>query len=75
VSLEEQHRRRVRKYVIVASGRTLAFLLSAVVYGVIGNPWAAVAIIGVSLPLPWFAGLIVHDLPPWQNEEPRSGGG
>ncbi|MFE5706040.1 DUF3099 domain-containing protein [Rhodococcus koreensis] len=74
VSLEEQHRRRVRKYLVVASGRTFAFLLSAVVYGVTGNPWAAVAIIGVSLPLPWFVALIVDDLPPWEKDECHDSG-
>ncbi|TQC48839.1 DUF3099 domain-containing protein [Rhodococcus sp. WS4] len=67
VSLEEQQRVRVRKYVIVMALRTLAFLLSAVVYGVTGNPWAAVAILGVSLPLPWIIGLFVDDLPPWEK--------
>lgn len=46
-------------------GRLLAFVLSAVVYGLTGNPWSAVAIIGVSIPLPWFVALIVDDLPPW----------
>jgi hypothetical protein len=69
VSLEQQHRVRVRKYVIVASFRFLAFLLSAVVYGLSGNPWVAVAIIGVSLPLPWLVALIVDDLPPWEKDE------
>ncbi|MGV9870206.1 DUF3099 domain-containing protein [Rhodococcus koreensis] len=65
VSLEEQHRLRVRRHVIVSVGRLLAFVLSAVVYGLTGNPWSAVAIIGVSIPLPWFVALIVDDLPPW----------
>ncbi len=69
VSLEQQHRVRVRRYVIVTSFRILAFVLSAVVYGLSGNPWAAVAIIGVSLPLPWIVALIVDDLPPWEKDE------
>ncbi|MDF3309596.1 DUF3099 domain-containing protein [Rhodococcus sp. T2V] len=43
VSLEERHRVRVRRYVIGMSLRTLAFVLSAVVYGVVGNLWVAMA--------------------------------
>ncbi|PQP23745.1 DUF3099 domain-containing protein [Rhodococcus opacus] len=74
VSLEQQHRVRVRKYVIVASFRILAFVLSAVVYGLSGNPWVAVAIIGVSLPLPWLVALIVDDLPPWETDESHGSG-
>jgi hypothetical protein len=67
VSREEQQRVRMRKYVIVMALRTLAFVLSAVVYGLTANAWAAVAIIGVSLPLPWIIGLFVDDLPPWEQ--------
>ncbi|QSE95704.1 DUF3099 domain-containing protein [Rhodococcus pseudokoreensis] len=65
VSLDERHRLRVRRYVIVSAGRLLAFVLSAVVYGLTGNPWLAVGVIGMSIPLPWFVALVVDDLPPW----------
>lgn len=74
VSLEQQHRVRVRKYVIVSSLRILAFVLSAVVYSLSGNPWVAVAIIGASLPLPWIVALIVDDLPPWEKDESHGSG-
>ena len=75
VSLEEQHRVRVRRYVIGMSLRTLAFVLSAVVYGLVGNSWAAMAILVLAVPLPWIAAvliaavLIVDDLPPWEQDE------
>lgn len=47
-------------------GRLLAFVLSAVVYGLTGNPWVAVGIIGMSIPLPWLVARVVDDLPPWE---------
>jgi hypothetical protein len=55
--------------------RTLAFVLSAVVYGLVGNSWAAMAILVLAVPLPWIAAvliaavLIVDDLPPWEQDE------
>ncbi|MFD4368275.1 DUF3099 domain-containing protein [Rhodococcus sp. NPDC058521] len=69
-SVEAQHRARVRKYMLIMSVRFPALILSAVAYGVWGNPWISMAIIGVSIPLPWIAVLIANDRPPRSKDEP-----
>ncbi len=68
---EEQHRARVRKYVILMSCRVPALILAAVAYGVWENGLISLAIIIVSVPLPWIAVLIANDRPPRRAEEPR----
>lgn len=69
-SLEDQHRARVRKYLTIMSVRIPALLLAAIAYGVWANPWISMAIIGVSIPLPWIAVLIANDRPPRRKDEP-----
>ncbi|NLE79528.1 MAG: DUF3099 domain-containing protein [Rhodococcus sp.] len=69
-SVEAQHRARVRKYMLIMSVRFPALILSAVAYGVWANPWISMAIIGISIPLPWIAVLIANDRPPRTKDEP-----
>ena len=69
-SIEDQHRARVRKYLLIMSFRFPALILAAVAYGIWENPWISMAIIGVSIPLPWIAVLIANDRPPRTKDEP-----
>jgi hypothetical protein len=68
---EEQHRRRVRKYLMLMSFRVPALILAAVAYGVWHNGLISLGIIVLSIPLPWMAVLIANDRPPRRAEEPR----
>lgn len=68
---EEEHRRRVRKYLIIMSFRIPALILAAVAYSVWPNGWVSLLIIAASIPLPWIAVLIANDRPPRRAEEPR----
>jgi Protein of unknown function (DUF3099) len=68
---EEQHRRRVRKYLTLMSFRIPALILAAVAYGLWHNGLISLGIIALSLPLPWMAVLIANDRPPRRAEEPR----
>lgn len=69
-SVEEQHRARVRKYLFIMSFRIPALVLAALAYAAWENPWIAMAIVGVSIPLPWMAVLIANDRPPRTEDEP-----
>ncbi|MCV7278606.1 DUF3099 domain-containing protein [Mycolicibacterium flavescens] len=68
---EEQHRQRVRKYLTLMSFRIPALILAAAAYGIWHNGLISLAIIVVSLPLPWMAVLIANDRPPRRRDEPR----
>jgi len=68
---EEQHRARVRKYLIIMAFRIPALILAAVAYGIWANGLVSLAIIAVSIPLPWIAVLVANDRPPRRAEEPR----
>ena len=70
-AFEVQHRERVRKYVILMACRIPALILAAVAYGIWQNGLISLAIIVVSVPLPWMAVLIANDRPPRRAEEPR----
>ena len=63
-SYEVQHRQRVRKYLTIMSFRIPALLLAAVAYGMWHNGLLSLAIVAVSIPLPWIAVLIANDRPP-----------
>ncbi|WP_068162157.1 DUF3099 domain-containing protein [Rhodococcus phenolicus] len=69
-SLEDQHRARVRKYMTIMAFRIPALIVAALAYGAFENPWISMAIIGVSVPLPWIAVLIANDRPPRSKDEP-----
>ncbi len=68
---EEQHRQRVRKYLTLMSFRIPALVLAAVAYGIWHNGLISLAIVVLSIPLPWMAVLIANDRPPRRAEEPR----
>jgi hypothetical protein len=68
---EVQHRQRVRKYLTIMSFRVPALILAAVAYSVWHNGLISLAIIAVSIPLPWMAVLIANDRPPRKAEEAR----
>lgn len=70
-AFEEQHRQRVRKYLTLMSIRVPALILAAAAYGMWHNGLLSLAIIVLSIPLPWMAVLIANDRPPRRAEEPR----
>ncbi len=71
IPYEEEHRARVRKYLIMMSCRVPALLLAAWAYSVWHNGWISLAIVAISIPLPWMAVLIANDRPPRSADEPR----
>ncbi|MFA4082344.1 DUF3099 domain-containing protein [Mycobacteroides salmoniphilum] len=71
VSVEEQHRARVRRYLTLMAFRFPALLGSAWAYSVWHNGWISLAILAASIPLPWMAVLIANDRPARKAEEPR----
>ncbi|MGE2690048.1 DUF3099 domain-containing protein [Mycolicibacterium pulveris] len=68
---EEQHRQRVRKYLTLMSVRIPALVFAAIAYGIWHNGLISLAIIVISIPLPWMAVLIANDRPPRSADEPR----
>src|ERR1700736_6813309 len=68
---EEQHRQRVRKYLTLMFWRIPALIFAAVAYGIWHNGLVSLAIILVSVPLPWMAVLIANDRPPRRGGGPR----
>ncbi len=68
---EEQHRQRVRKYLTLMSVRIPALVFAAIAYGIWHNGLISLAIIVISIPLPWMAVLIANDRPPRRADEPR----
>ncbi|OBF65172.1 hypothetical protein A5753_09580 [Mycobacterium sp. 852002-51971_SCH5477799-a] len=70
-SYEEQHRARVRKYLTLMAFRIPALILAALAYGAWHNGLISLAIVALSIPLPWMAVLIANDRPPRSAEEPR----
>ncbi|WP_145044054.1 DUF3099 domain-containing protein [Mycobacteroides abscessus] len=71
VSVEEQHRARVRRYLTIMAFRIPALIGAAWAYSVWHNGWVSLAILAASIPLPWMAVLIANDRPPRKAEEPR----
>jgi hypothetical protein len=69
-SLEQQHRDRVRRYSILMGFRIPCLILAAIAYSMWSNALISLAIIGVSIPLPWMAVLIANDRPPRRKDEP-----
>jgi len=69
-SLEQQHKDRVRRYSILMGFRIPCLVLAALAYGQWHNALISLAIIGVSIPLPWIAVLVANDRPPRRKDEP-----
>jgi Protein of unknown function (DUF3099) len=70
-SYEEQHRARVRKYLILMAIRIPALIFAALAYGAWHNGLISLLIVAASVPLPWIAVLIANDRPPRRANEPR----
>ncbi|WP_082393157.1 DUF3099 domain-containing protein [Nocardia arizonensis] len=70
LSLEEQHRSRVRRYTVIMALRIPCLVLAAMAYSIWGSALISLLIIGVSIPLPWIAVLIANDRPPRRKDEP-----
>ncbi|GED98143.1 DUF3099 domain-containing protein [Gordonia crocea] len=68
-SPEEQHRARVRKYLIMMAFRVPALILACIVYGWTHNGLLALAVVAVSIPLPWVAVLVANDRPARSRNE------
>ncbi|WP_447006477.1 DUF3099 domain-containing protein [Saccharothrix isguenensis] len=66
LSFEEQHAARKRKYAIMMGARIPCLVLAMVFYQVW---WLALALIVLSVPLPWMAVLIANDRPPRKAEK------
>lgn len=60
---------RKRRYFIMMSIRIPALIIASIVYGVTQNGWIAVAIILVSIPIPWIAVLKANDREPRKHGE------
>lgn len=69
-SLEQQHRNRVRRYMMIMAFRIPCLVGAAIAYTLWENWVISLLIIGVSIPLPWIAVLIANDRPPRTKEEP-----
>ncbi len=69
--VDEQHKARVRKYLKIMAFRIPCLILAAAAYGIWHNGLISLAIIVVSIPLPWIAVLIANDRPPRSASEPR----
>lgn len=61
VSFDDEFAARKRRYTILMACRIPCLVLAGVCYLVFGNPWIAVALIVLSVPLPWIAVLIAND--------------
>lgn len=70
-SQEDQQRARVRRYLSLMAFRVPALLVAGLVYGATGSGLLALAVIALSIPLPWVAVLIANDRPPREKGEVR----
>ena len=65
-SYEDELKSRKRRYAIMMGMRVPCMVLAAVFYQ---TPWLAVALLVLSIPLPWMAVLVANDRPPRKREE------
>jgi hypothetical protein len=65
-SYADQLAGRKRKYLLMMSCRIPCLILAAVLHD---TPWLALAVLAVSVPLPWVAVLIANDRPPRRAEQ------
>ncbi|MGC4963761.1 DUF3099 domain-containing protein [Gordonia sp. DT218] len=68
-SLEDQQRARVRKYLTLMAFRVPALVIAGIVYSSTHNGLLALAIVAISIPIPWVAVLIANDRPPRKRGE------
>jgi hypothetical protein len=69
-SLEDQRRARIRRYSFLMGFRIPALILAAWIYSTFHSAIGAIAVVLVSVPLPWMAVLIANDRPPRSKDEP-----
>ncbi len=67
--LDAVYRARKRRYLLMMSIRVPALIIAAVVYSMTQNGWLALAIIVVSIPIPWIAVLRANDREPRKRGE------
>ncbi len=67
--LDDQHRARVRKYLTLMAIRVPALVIAGIVYNATQNGLLALAIVAISIPIPWIAVLIANDRPPRKRGE------
>jgi DUF3099 family protein len=65
-SYDDQLAARKRKYLLMMSCRIPCLLLAGIFHG---TWWLALAVLAVSVPLPWMAVLIANDRPPRKREQ------
>lgn len=65
-SLRDEHEDRKRRYILMMSLRFPCLVLAAVFYQ---TWWLALALMVLSIPLPWIAVLIANDRPPRHAEQ------
>lgn len=63
---------RKKRYFILMSVRIPALLLAAGALALWNNPWIALAIVAVSIPVPWIAVIGANDRPPLPKGQPRT---
>jgi hypothetical protein len=63
-SYEDQRKTRVRKYAAMMAVRFPAMVFAALAYGIWHSGLISLAIIAISIPLPWAAVLIANDRAP-----------
>ncbi|MCF8610791.1 DUF3099 domain-containing protein [Gordonia sp. HY285] len=66
---DEVFRARKRRYLIMMSIRVPALIIASIVYATTQNGWIALAIIVVSIPIPWIAVLRANDTEPRRRGE------
>ena len=66
-SYADQLAARKRRYAILMGTRLLLMVLAALTYSL--SVWVAVALLALSIPLPWMAVLIANDAPPRRAED------
>lgn len=65
-SYDDQHAARRRKYAIMMGLRIPCLVFAGIFYHIW---WLALALVLISVPLPWMAVLIANDRPPRKSEE------
>jgi hypothetical protein len=71
VSYDEEFAARKKRYSIIMACRIPCLLLAGVAGIAFNQPWIAVALIVLSVPLPWVAVLIANDRPAKKAERPN----
>lgn len=66
---DEAFRARKRRYLVMMSVRVPALIIASIVYATTQNGWIALAIIVVSIPIPWIAVLRANDAEPRRRGE------